>query len=153
MKPDIENIDLRNRLFIVRGIPGSGKTTLSRLIAIFIDNVTEGRAEHFATDMFWEKDGEYNFNPVRLDEAHKWCRRQVEAALSEGVHSAVVHNTFSQRWEVTPYLDIADTYGYNPFILETQNFFGSEHDIPERTFDEIAGRFHDAVEVNRPDME
>ena len=43
-------------LYIVRGVPGSGKTTYSKQLGIF----------HVEADMFHMKDGEYRWDPKRV---------------------------------------------------------------------------------------
>lgn len=49
------------KLYIIRGAPGSGKSTKAKaLIAENLDLL------HFEADMFFEQDGPYKFNPGRL---------------------------------------------------------------------------------------
>lgn len=44
-------------LFIIRGLPGSGKSMFARTIASSMDDTV-----HFEADMFFERDGEYRFD-------------------------------------------------------------------------------------------
>ncbi len=84
-------------LYIVRGIPGSGKSTFAKSLG----------GTHFETDMFFMKDGEYKFDISKIKEAHKWCQDSVYTAMLLN-HTAllnnviVVSNTFTQEWEMKP---------------------------------------------------
>jgi len=82
-------------LFLVRGLPGSGKTTVAKQL----------RLPMVAADDYFTTSNGYVFDPSRLSDAHSWCQVQTKHLLSRG--SAVVHNTFTQRWEMQPYLDMA----------------------------------------------
>ena len=41
-----------------------------------------------------EKDGLYQFDKMRIGNAHEWCQNRVRAAMSAGVLKVVVSNTF-----------------------------------------------------------
>jgi len=85
-------------LTLVRGLPGSGKTTLAG--SICSDMVA-------ADDYFLDDAGEYIFDPKQLPKAHAWCL-DIASKLIKGHVSAVVHNTFTQRWEMEPYIRLAE---------------------------------------------
>jgi hypothetical protein len=85
-------------LFIVRGLPGSGKTSLGKKLSLLV---------YAADDYFLDKEGRYNFDPAKLGAAHAACQDNVRRALEYGCEKVAVTNTFTQRWEIQPYLDIA----------------------------------------------
>jgi predicted kinase len=89
-------------LTLIRGLPGSGKTTFARYLA------TGSRMLIIAADDFFvdADTGNYGFNPERLGSAHHWCQQEVLKALKAG-RDVCVNNTFSRRWEVEPYIKIA----------------------------------------------
>lgn len=89
--------------FLIRGLPGSGKSTLATLLAG--DRVLEA-------DQFFETTSGYVFEPTRLPEAHQDCMRRTESALSAGHNKVAVANTFTKKWEMDPYLALAQRYGY-----------------------------------------
>lgn len=90
-------------LILLRGLPGSGKTTFART---FKDALV------FAADDFFYRrgEGEYAFDPTLLGEAHLACQRETRGALEAGA-VVVVTNTFSQRWELEAYFKIAAEVG------------------------------------------
>jgi predicted kinase len=90
-----------NRLVLIRGLPGSGKSTIAKKM------VAEQGFTHLEADMFFidKASGEYNFDPKRLPEAHRWCQSEAFRLLQEG-KNVVVSNTFTQRWEFRPYQDM-----------------------------------------------
>lgn len=116
---------LRKKLYIIRGLPGSGKSTLAKKM------VASGMADvHFETDMFFEQDGVYKFDGRRLKEAHKWCQDKVEQAIKEG-KNVVVSNTFTQKWEMSKYFDIAKFYGAKPDVIVARGEYQNVHNVPE----------------------
>nr|XP_048275151.1 NEDD4-binding protein 2-like 1 isoform X4 [Myodes glareolus] len=62
----------RKHLYLLRGLPGSGKTTLAREMQRDFP-----RAMIFSTDdFFFREDGAYEFNPDFLEEAHEWNQKR-----------------------------------------------------------------------------
>ncbi|XP_036157057.1 NEDD4-binding protein 2-like 1 isoform X6 [Myotis myotis] len=62
----------RKHLYLLRGLPGSGKTTLARQLQHDFP-----RALIFSTDdFFFREDGTYEFNPDFLEEAHEWNQKR-----------------------------------------------------------------------------
>ncbi len=82
------------RLFIIRGLPGTGKSTLGRDLAPDYCH---------AADDYFMVGKEYQFDATKLAAAHADCLARTRAALEAGATVAVA-NTFTQRWEMQPYL-------------------------------------------------
>lgn len=117
------------KLVILRGLPGSGKSTEARKMAGYV---------HLETDMFFEDLG--YFDPSKLREAHTWCQESVRSALESG-SSVVVANTFTQRWEVQPYLDMGQHYGCHVEIRTMTGEWPSVHAVPIATIEKMRSRW------------
>lgn len=138
-------------LYLCRGLPGSGKTTLAKLIA---------PDYHYAADDYWEENSvdrpssvistyRGTFDPKKLPLAHKQCLDRATAAMQSGATPIAVHNTFSQSWEAANYFLAAEKHGYSVFVIECQNKFGSVHDVPKNVIHNMEWRWEKTLE--RPD--
>lgn len=113
-------------LILIRGLPGSGKSTLAKKL---VDHAPNWK--HMETDAYFTgENNKYVFNKEALPAAHHWCQHCTQAYLQQG-YNVVVSNTFSQIWEMQPYIGMAEKLGINFQVVECQNNFGSEHSIPE----------------------
>lgn len=125
---------MRDRtLVIVRGGPGSAKTTLARTLAPM--------ANFAADDFFEDAEGNYSFDASKIGEAHRQCQDRTEEALAAGVSIVAVHNTFSKAWEARPYFALAANYNYSVFVVECQNDFGNVHEVPEHAIKRMRDRW------------
>jgi AAA domain len=124
---------MTQKMILIRGLPGSGKSTIARAM-IGYDFF------HYETDMFWMKDGEYKFQPLRLKEAHQWCQDEVRKCLTNGF-SPIVSNTFTTAFELLPYFDIAKEFGIRPQVILCQSMFGNIHNVPADKMAQMAARF------------
>lgn len=122
-------------LYIIRGLPGSGKSTLAKLL------IQKGHAvEHFEADMYFMKDGVYQFDKMRLFAAHEWCYREVESALWSG-NNVVVSNTFTRATEMEDYLILTEKQCWPTEVWECTGKFQNVHGVPEETLSRMRARF------------
>ena len=121
-------------LYIVRGVPGSGKSTFARQLT---SNVFE------ADQYFIDKDGNYNFIPSEIKNAHAECQDDVKSAMMSSISKIAVSNTFTQEWEMTPYLELAKEYGYMVFTVVVENRHGGQnvHGVPNDKIELMKNRF------------
>lgn len=124
------------KLIIVRGLPGSGKSTYARkLVDLHRDY------QHLEADMYFVNNaGHYCFDPQHLPQAHDWCQQQARLALLEG-KTVVVSNTFVRLWEMKSYLDLAEQLKLRVEIVEAKGEFESIHDVPVSTIAKMAQRW------------
>lgn len=101
-------------MFIMRGLPGSGKSTIVDTISSTFQNVVICSADHF----FYQKDGTYAFKANKLNTAHAECQEKVKNACENEVSLVVIDNTNLKRWEMKPYLGTAKIYGYVVIVVE-----------------------------------
>ena len=125
-------------LFLLRGVPGSGKSTVAELIG------AKGAGyAHYEADMYFIKDGKYKFNPAEIKTAHNWCMIQTEKAMANDTSIIIVSNTFTQEWEMEFYYEKAKYYGYTVFSLIVENRHGgeNEHGVPADKLQAMKDRF------------
>jgi predicted kinase len=114
---------------IIRGIPGSGKTTLARAM------VERGDADVFVeADMWFDENG--GFDPANLSTAHAWCLSEAERHHRAGRH-VIVSNTFTRRWEMAPYLAL----DRSARIVEATGRYQNVHGVPQWKVDQMAARW------------
>lgn len=134
------------QLILVRGLPGSGKSSLSRVIANEIF-----RCARIEADMYFIKDGEYVFDATKLGDAHAWCLKNTMEIIGEGV-SVVVSNTFTTIKELKPYFDLAKEFKIKPQVILCQGNYKSVHNVPEETIEKMRKRFeYDITELFKGD--
>jgi predicted kinase len=131
-------------LYIVRGIPGSGKSTFAKML------VGEDFLVCEADKYFIDKEtGEYNFDFTKIKEAHKFCQDTVESYMKDSLvndqfyREIAVSNTFTQEWEMRPYFELAKNYGYKVFSIVVENRHGgtNQHEVPEEVLTKMRERF------------
>jgi predicted kinase len=120
-------------LILVRGLPGSGKSTFAELIGGF-------RCE---ADMFFMENGEYKFDINKIKEAHRWCKRECESFMVREKPKVIVSNTFTQEWEMEDYYELAKNYGYRVTSVIVENRHNGEniHNVPDATLGNMRNRF------------
>ena len=130
-------------LFILRGIPGSGKSTVAKEIAGTNGVVCE------ADSYFVGDDGMYRFDAKKLGLAHGWCGDCCENAMAERVHTIVVSNTNIDLQHFAKYEDLAAQYGYRVFHLVVENRHGgtNQHGVPKHTLVSMREKLKNSIEL------
>ena len=120
-------------LILLRGLPGAGKSTLAKTIG----------GIHIEADQYFMENGEYKFDATKIKLAHGWCKLRVEHAMEDGLDRVVVSNTFTQEWEMKPYFELAEKYGYRVFslIVENRHYGINLHDCPADKIEVMKNRF------------
>ena len=124
-------------LIIVRGLPGSGKSTYASSLGHKFNMM-----RHFESDQFFvDSNGQYHYNISLIGAAHDWCYGNVVKSLRDGYNTAV-SNTFTKMWEIDKYLAI-------PFLLpdvkikviEMRTQYQNIHSVPEDKLKVMARRW------------
>ena len=123
-----------SKLILIRGLPGSGKSTMASKIA-----VSTG-ALHVEADMWVDYSTPYS--PEAAKRAHAICQSQARNALVCG-SSVVVSNTFTQVWEMQPYLDMAKQYRAQVEIITATGDYKSIHNVPDDVIQAMRDRWEE----------
>lgn len=119
-------------LYIIRGLPGSGKTTLAHKLASVVCE---------ADDYFMDADGAYNFVPENLQKAHDACYNRCLSCMREEIALIAVSNTFTRKWEYKRYIELAKKYGYCVSVIICTSHFNNVHGVSDDTIEKMRERF------------
>lgn len=134
------NAPFRKVVYLMRGPPGSGKSTAARkLLAEHMKvqgvNWNLAAEDAFATvcrtlilstdDFFTNVDDQgvatYNFNPRKLNEYHPKNQGRCKMLMELGTTPLFVDNTCICMWEMREYVQLADSYGYDIQIVDPES--------------------------------
>lgn len=81
--------------------------------------------------------GGYSFNPEKLKFCHQTCFRKFGAELfaspddgSAPCDTILIHNTFTQRWEIDPYIACCTGSGKKLIVVRCEGKFENIHGVP-----------------------
>lgn len=117
-------------VLIMRGLPGSGKSTIAQSFVKTVPGTVVCSADDF-----------FNGGPINtcmLGWAHSHCQKKFEKALQDGLPLVIVDNTNTTKKEIKVYADKAAEYGYEMTILMVScdvstSFQRNRHNVPRET--------------------
>lgn len=98
--------------YIMRGIPGSGKSTWLQRNASPTTEVASADNYHLNP-----LTGIYEFKPANIKAAHDGCLRDFALSARAGTNDIAVSNTNIRVWELAPYVRIAEAFGFEVRIM------------------------------------
>jgi predicted kinase len=111
----VNNTNLKTVIFL-RGISGSGKTTVSNILSQMLgaENVAS-----FSADSYFTIDGIYKFDIKKISDAHRDCVRSMEIALqSDTIRYIIMDNTHTQLWHLYNAEKVANQYDANLYYID-----------------------------------
>ncbi len=111
-------------LTLIRGLPGSGKSTKAKAL------MKQHGGYHFEADMYFvDKRGRYRFNPAKLPQAHQWCFESTVNKLKQG-ERVYVSNTFVEHWELNQYRQLAAELQVEITEIICDGQYDNIHNVP-----------------------
>lgn len=132
----VEYVKKSQVLFIMRGLPGSGKSTIVQMIKQKYKRAVVCSADSY----FMNENGNYVFDSSKLHQAHQECKDKATGACANGASVVIIDNTNIKWWEIRPYVVIAAEFCYTVVIVEPQTWWKF---IPE----ELAARNKRKIDV------
>jgi len=103
---------MSNRLVIMIGVPGSGKSFEAKQLAQECEWSDGMIAVICSADHYFERYGAYQFDASKLSLAHTFCQGKCLGALEAQADLVIIDNTNVQKRDRAPYIAMAKKYGY-----------------------------------------
>ncbi|TRY61482.1 hypothetical protein TCAL_02166 [Tigriopus californicus] len=114
--PSIQWYKENQVMLVLRGLSGSGKSTIVQAIQKTYPAAVVCSADHF----FIDTNGEYKFDADLIKNAHESCQKRARTALENAKPMVVIDNTNVQKWEMNFYFSIAKANKYIVILVETK---------------------------------
>lgn len=128
-------------IILVRGIPGSGKTTFAKGILNSKSNDLDPLL-HIEADMYHTQFGKYNWTPEKVPLAHGWCQETTEIYIKNN-WNVIVSNTFTTLKEMQFYIDLAEKLNVDIQIYRCFGQWESVHNVPVDVIEKMKNRFEE----------
>lgn len=127
------NLKIRPQLVLIRGLPGSGKST--RAHEQFPEHL------HYEPDhLFCDTRGRYRFDMQVFEQAKGWVLTMADFALSRG-EDVVVSDVFARLDELEPYIEAARYHGAAVRVIDCAGDYGNQHRVPLTVLKTMAETF------------
>lgn len=125
-------------LIILRGLPGSGKSTFAKVLSE--EKYPVLSVDDYFTDT---KTGEYKFEFSENHLAYKSCEERTKKFMEKGSAKIFIDNCFTLEWEMEPYFKLAAEYNYQVFVATVENRHGSEniHAVSNEQLNKMAEKY------------
>lgn len=116
-------------LVILRGLPGSGKSTFAHLLTTGRNSVIIENDQHMY------EDGVYIWKPSKMKGAIKETNEKLYRALKEGVELIVIANVNVRLADFNRYMEMGKEHGYKitSLVCENRANTKSKHGVDEET--------------------
>ena len=137
----MEEKEYTGDLILLRGIPGSGKSSLGEIILYCPGSNTPDVLS--ADNFFMDDKGNYNFDATKLKQAHNDCQQKCAERMKLEISRIVIANTFTEKWEMDAYYQMAERYKYrvHTVIVENRHESKNVHGVPDEKLEQMKNRF------------
>lgn len=139
------------RVYILRGLPGAGKSTVAGMLAFSRDfhKLPGDRLAVVcsADEYFIQSDGSYNWQAVLLPTAHEACFEKFCRALYASVDTIIVDNVNYRRAHFVRYIEQARKFNYEVTEITVgdldvdRSVTNNTHGVPRETIERMVERW------------
>jgi predicted kinase len=125
-------------LILLRGLPGSGKSSLAQLLS------EKGRYPIVSIDdYFTDSNGNYHFRFEENHLAYSKCEENTLKFVKLNKEKIFIDNTFTMDWEMEPYFKMASEFGYFIFVVTVENRGGYKnlHEVTKEQLQRMAEKY------------
>lgn len=129
---------MKRTLWLIRGASGAGKTHLATILESSLISSIAISADDFRQDQY----GRYVYDPAQNATVHLRCFHQVDELMrSKNYEHVIVHNTFTRRWELDQYYELAERLDWRVSEIVCNNRFPNVHAVPDEQINKQWERF------------
>lgn len=121
-RPSLLSYGWKKEMVLIRGLPGSGKSTLGEKIVgkSYVKGVTHYEPRQVVeADEFFMVNAKYQWTGALCELAHQWCLAECFRRFLWHDRIAVA-NTFIKRWQLLPYIEQARKFQVRVWLLEPE---------------------------------
>lgn len=128
---------VKKSLVILRGVPGSGKSTFAELLSGGDTDII------CCADDFFMQDGEYKWDRTKIGEAHDACKEKCASLIEKAAPLIIIANTNVRAQDFAEYMEMGEKAGYNVFSIVVENRHGGHnvHNVPDETIETMKRKF------------
>lgn len=131
---------------VMRGIPGSGKSTVARMLHEMFGAVIH------STDSYHIKDGVYTYDATKAPEYHHYNLEAFMDSCAAGKSMVIVDNTNIWPHNYEPYVYAAHNSGYKVLQIKLKNAHRvSIHSVPDEVVNRMKDAFRKYWKMRKPD--
>jgi len=131
---------MEKNLIILRGLQGSGKSTVAKLF---------GTKAICSADDYFMRGGEYKWYGAGLYKAHQWCIKKCYRFMKKQAPVIIIDNTSVKARDLKPYTDLARQFGYTAHSIIVENRHGgvNSHGVSEESILKQKNRLMNNIEL------
>lgn len=139
------------KVFILSGIPGSGKSTYAKKLAEDWENLGEPSSMFSADDFRHDEEGNYIFTKEGNAIAHACCLRSYLNHITNARRGVtIVDNTNISEYEIAPYFALGEAYGCEVSVTTILADLGTAlksnvHNVPLKVIHEMDQKLRDRI--------
>ena len=133
-------------IYLIRGIPGAGKSTFAKKLRQAIREKCDFTASIFETDNFFvdATNGTYKFDSGLTELAHNWNIGEVYKNCRDYCCApCIVANSFTTEKEIHPYRNIARELKRRCVIIDLYTEHESVHNVPDNIIAKMKTRWQE----------